>query len=610
MKVQIFVTTHHLFTEPRSQVFQPIVAGVATGITPIAGYLRDDVGDNISQKNNFYCELTAHYWAWKNVDLDYYGFCHYRRFFSFSQKVFKEDIYGSIVTEFLSEKDLELNADAIEHCVSGYDIILSEPFNVSSLGFKDLFDQYEQTDQLNINDLMIAVDRLKSLYPSYADSVDNYMGGQLFYPCLMYIMRRDIFYSFCNWLFPLLDEIEKRIDVSNYSQEGLRTIGHIAERFLGIFVTQQIAENENLKIKVLQRTLVLNPMKSTKPTPSFNKNNVPIVMCCSDYFVPYAAVTLGSILENTSELNNYDIWFMHVDISERNQKAMLDMVKDKHNAALHFINISENVKELKLIANNHVSVHTFYRLLANSIFSKFNKILYLDSDLIIRKDVAELFANNMEEKLLLASIDADHAGEYNGAIPNVKEYSDKILKLKKPYEYFQAGVILFNVDLFNKSISLERLLRLAQEKEYMYVDQDVLNIIAEGKVGFLSQKWNVLTDCGSFRINKIIKKAPFKLYKEYMEARRDPWIIHYAGFEKPWNSPNSDFSTEFWEVARNNPFYESILWRMSIEAVQSGKKLNRQLRNKKFLSILDNLLPKGSKRRGFAKKIYLKFFRN
>ena len=71
------------------------------------GFFLDNEGANISSKNKSYCELTTQYWAWKNVDADYYGFCHYRRFFSFNKNEIKEASWGAIEYDYLDDAAME-----------------------------------------------------------------------------------------------------------------------------------------------------------------------------------------------------------------------------------------------------------------------------------------------------------------------------------------------------------------------------------------------------------------------------------------------------------------------------------------------------------------------
>ena len=80
MSIKIIVAAHKKYWMPTDPVYLPVHVG-AEGKAPI-GYMPDNTGDNISSKNPHFCELTGLYWAWKNLDADYLGLVHYRRYFT------------------------------------------------------------------------------------------------------------------------------------------------------------------------------------------------------------------------------------------------------------------------------------------------------------------------------------------------------------------------------------------------------------------------------------------------------------------------------------------------------------------------------------------------
>ena len=106
-RIKILVSCHKETDYIKNEIFQPIQLGCANTELRMPEMLYDDVGDNISSLNPAYCELTAQYWAWKNMDADYYGFCHYRRYFSFADKKFQEDPFGNILEKCQGDLVLE-----------------------------------------------------------------------------------------------------------------------------------------------------------------------------------------------------------------------------------------------------------------------------------------------------------------------------------------------------------------------------------------------------------------------------------------------------------------------------------------------------------------------
>lgn len=208
--------------------------------------------------------------------------------------------------------------------------------------------------------------------------------------------------------------------------------------------------------------------------------------------------------------------------------------------------------------------------------------------MVVNADVSDLFDEDVNGFLLEACHDADTAGLYNGWQPDRKKYSDEVLKLKEPYQYFQAGTILFNLEEFRKTYSIEEMLDFASKEKWLLQDQDVLNKLCEGRVKYVDMAWNVMCDYNGVRIKEIIALAPQCLNKMYMDSRKNPKIIHYAGPQKPWLEPEMDFGQDFWQAAKNTPFYEAMLYRMSCCAATTtySKKINeigRNLKSRKYL---------------------------
>ena len=95
--VKVLISCHKETDVVNTECFMPVQVGTSLAQKELPGMAHDNDGENISELNPMYCELTAQYWAWKNLDLDYYGFCHYRRYFNFSDRMFKEDSYGHVL---------------------------------------------------------------------------------------------------------------------------------------------------------------------------------------------------------------------------------------------------------------------------------------------------------------------------------------------------------------------------------------------------------------------------------------------------------------------------------------------------------------------------------
>ena len=143
----------------------------------------------------------------------------------------------------------------------------------------------------------------------------------------------------------------------------------------------------------------------------------------------------------------------------------------------------------------------------------------------------------------------------------MRAYVMKQIGLEDPFQYFQAGVLILNLKAFRKNTTVHELLKIASEKEWKCHDQDVLNHVCRGSVYYIPQKWNVVMNWKEQDRSreKLLKQAPAHLYFEWLEARKQPLIVHFAGYQKPWNVHSCDMAPYFWKYARKTPYYEEMV---------------------------------------------------
>ena len=605
--IKIFVS-HRIDLDSKvieNEIFFPVRCGAVFDKRPDVSIVGDNTGDNISERRETFCELTVMYWAWKNVEADYYGLCHYRRYMSFRDDILPEDIYGNVCCDYLNDRAVSFygldNVSHIHDILSQYDFVYTD-FDVSNDGFKNVYKQFSVLPTLDVKNLDVALDVLKEKYPQFMPYAKKYFEGKHLYPCLMFVMKRDIFNEWCEWIFDILFTLEKRMNITNYCLESQRTIAHIAERFFGVFITY-LMETHQYKYKCMQRVMFFNTDDLKVLKPYYKQRNVPIVFASSDYFIPYLSITLESLLEKSSTEYNYDVIVLNTGIAKKMRNRLLMATSKYPNCHICFHDISslinDVIKGLELRIHAHFARETFYRLLAPELFSNYDKVIYLDSDLVVCDDISKLYEIDLGENLVAAVTDADFAGEYSREDSYIKKYCDEKLKLKNVYEYFQAGVMVFNICQMKKRFKPRELISIANSNEFIFVDQDVLNKDCQGRAKKIDMSWNVLHDCGEMRVGQFITRAPARIYKEYLEARKHPKIIHYAGFEKPWDNPECDFAEVFWERARKSCFYEIILRRMMLST--SGiLNIHRLSFARRYA---DKFFPKGTRRREMLKRI-------
>lgn len=229
MDIKILVATHKKYWMPEDTVYMPIHVGREN--KDDLGYIGDNTGDNISVKNSNYCELTGLYWAWKNLDCEYIGLCHYRRYFSFKVK-------GNILKD---KQNAILEQKDYEKLLQEYDVILP---NKRNYYIETVRSQYEHAH--NKQDLLEVENIVKEKYPTYSDAFTKVMNSRKLYIYNMFVMKKDLFNEYCKWLFDILFTLETRIDISNYDQYNARVFGFLSERLFNVWL-----EKQNLKVKTV-----------------------------------------------------------------------------------------------------------------------------------------------------------------------------------------------------------------------------------------------------------------------------------------------------------------------------------------------------------------------
>lgn len=581
--LQVFIT--HSPNSNNFLIERPYVTNVIAGAhfqngALPAGMQPDNTGDNISERNPSFCELTTIYWAWKNVQADYYGFCHYRRLLSFATQSLKgklESDWGVYNIECLTDRSLEMlgwGPDRPELKIEDYDLLIGEHIKTHDLWASNVRDHWCKADVLYEDDLDLFLEVLSEKYPDMANVAKEYIAGDDFYPCNMFVATRELFDEYCSKMFDVFFEFEERADFSRYSIEATRVTGHLAERFTGIFY-RFVQKRHGLRSRELEvvRFEKTAPLMQLNPT---SKDAKGIVFAANDAYAPYLGTCLRSLCENLDQNLPCDIVIFNTDFSADSKARFCEIVAPYPQVNLRFVDVTPWIDGYSPKVEgiiDHVSVETFYRFLILEIMAPYDQVLYLDSDMIIDHNVSPLLMTDLGDDLIGAVIDADYLAQLNNfdmTEDNIAEssrriYSEEVLGLAEPFDYFQAGVLLLNVRALRQVVSLESLMQMASSDTYIYMDQDILNIVCQGRVRFLDVRWNVMMDhhVGEGRGKLIKRYTPANVAQAYLESRKDPFIIHYAGPEKPWVNPECDFADIFWRYARKTSFYEPIINRMA-----------------------------------------------
>lgn len=227
------VAMHKMYRMPKGDIYLPIQVGKSIAKHSL-GIQGDDEGENISVKNRNYCELTALYWAWKNMDADYIGLVHYRRYFCVSRK---KDKWDSI-----------LNVEQAQQILQQTPIILPKKRNY--------FIETNESQYLHAHhrEGWEAVYRIITAdYPKYLPALNRMRKSRKGHRFNMFLMRRDYFIAYCEWLFDILFQVEREIDISGYSESEARVFGYLSERMLDVWIDTNEVLYQELSVVFMEQ---------------------------------------------------------------------------------------------------------------------------------------------------------------------------------------------------------------------------------------------------------------------------------------------------------------------------------------------------------------------
>ncbi|WP_241147220.1 glycosyltransferase family 8 protein [Olsenella sp. An285] len=337
-------------------------------------------------------------------------------------------------------------------------------------------------------------------------------------------------------------------------------------------------------------------------------DDVVIVFACSENFVPYLSVAVQSIIDNASPSRRYDIVVLTRNISPTSMITLTRQVTSPH-VGIGFLDVDAALGDIELPHHGHFRPETYFRLLAPQLLPNVDKAIYLDSDLIVDDDVAELFDVDVTGYKLAATRDADTIGQIDGYDATVGPYLKDELGMDDPHDYFQAGVLLMNLAELRRTVTPEEFLALSTERMWRWLDQDVLNKVVNGDYVRVHMRWNYLMDWQHLRRTHIIANAPADVRAEYEEAAADPAVIHFAGPDnRPWLYPDADRAELFWHYAMRSPYLDEIRGQLE-ESRASVKGLAKRVQvmalYKGIMPAFDAICPAGTLRRKAVIKTYM-----
>ena len=290
---------------------------------------------------------------------------------------------------------------------------------------------------------------------------------------------------------------------------------------------------------------------------------VPVVFATNEKYAPYLGVTLQSILDHAAPGRFYRVYVLHSALTD-NTIRLLEAQATRQ-LSVQCLNVDELVtrKETELHISAHLSKETYYRLVIPEVLGFYSHVIYLDCDLVVMRDIADIVPDNLGDCLLAAVRN------------NCTEKTAKRLRDSfglDAAQYFNAGVLVMNLARWKAEHIEEKCFSFIRETpplELVQHDQDVLNAVCRDRVYYLDAAWN-------FCWHMVYGNADFVALCKPIADRvsENFYILHFASDKKPWDLPELPLSRYFWRFARRSDFYEIILKNMAVSAALAAQKSN------------------------------------
>lgn len=264
---------------------------------------------------------------------------------------------------------------------------------------------------------------------------------------------------------------------------------------------------------------------------------IPIFFSADDNYIPYLDVAILSLIANASKAYNYRIIVLNTGLDEENKRLI------KHNEqrgfAIDFVDISAQLEGIRQSFKRvyHFSIAAYYRLFIASLFPQYDKIIYLDCDVVVRGDISRLYNTELGDNILGAVAD-----QFVPVTSEFRAYVEQAIGVNAD-TYFNSGVLLINLAQFRKNKIEQRFVNLITKYNFELLDPDqaYLNYLCYGKTRLLPNGWN---------------KAPTGA-----DCEGSKNIVHYNLYKKPWQYDDVADGEYFWCYARESAFYNEILER-------------------------------------------------
>lgn len=225
--------------------------------------------------------------------------------------------------------------------------------------------------------------------------------------------------------------------------------------------------------------------------PAFREPCVSVFCSTSDEYTPYCCVMLQSLIDHATPEKNYDIIVLHSGLSKSRQQDISSITRGARYLSIRFYDVTAFMQgKMFFRGSENFSLATWYRLFAPTIFSEYDKIVYLDVDTVVLTDIAELYHQNIGEYWIAACTDLAMLGDSLRG-KNTHDYILNTIGLIDAKYYVNGGVMLMNLGKMREQGVEQACVEAALHHEYRCYDQDAFNHVCRGHIYYLDLVWNI-----------------------------------------------------------------------------------------------------------------------
>ena len=272
--------------------------------------------------------------------------------------------------------------------------------------------------------------------------------------------------------------------------------------------------------------------------------NIPVIYAINDSYAPMAASSIRSLIHCADPEKHYEIYILHMGLANLHKERLQSM--QINNVSISFFDASELIQEDEWPFSNRFGLEIYLRLYASLIYPHYPKLIYLDADTIVLKDIANLYDMDIKGASLGAC--------WSYGTPFMDAYVRHTVNLL-PEEYFNSGVLIIDPAEFEANkIRIRCQDILKAQTQIICFDQDALNLALEGEYYHIPDQWNVQWTNHLHPTRDWSERPSPSQIRRIKDAEERPCILHYSSDFKPWNYPEAWRASDFWEAAIDTPY--------------------------------------------------------